>query len=145
MTTLLETDQTAEVAPRHRRALILYDGECPLCLKSVENLKRFDWMHVLEYQDARQVEDIPERTPPLDPLRLLQEMHLITPDGARAYHGFGAFRWIMWRLPALCVFAPLMYLPGVPTLGQKVYLWIASNRYRLVPCHNGVCHLPPRR
>jgi predicted DCC family thiol-disulfide oxidoreductase YuxK len=70
---------------------------------------------------------------------LLDEMHLLTPDGSRLYHGFGALRWLAWRLPALWLIAPLLYIPGIPTLGQKLYLWIARNRFRIVPCHGGVC------
>ena len=39
----------------------------------------------------------------------------------------------------------LLYIPGVPGLGQRLYLWVARNRFRLVPCHGGVCTLPPKR
>jgi hypothetical protein len=69
----------------------------------------------------------------------MEEMHLITPDAGRIYHGFGAFRWMAWRLPLLWALAPFLYLPGIPTLGQRIYLWIARNRFQLVPCHGGVC------
>jgi predicted DCC family thiol-disulfide oxidoreductase YuxK len=131
-------------AGRHPPALVLYDGECPLCLKSVDLLKRFDWLNRLEYVSVRETEKVPVRQPPLESKRLLEEMHLITPDGKHVYHGFDAFRWMAWRLPALCWVAPLLYVPGVPTLGQSMYLWVAKNRYRLVPCHNGVCAVPPR-
>ena len=62
-------------------------------------------------------------------------MHLLTPDGKRLYHGFGAFRWMAWRLPLCWPIAPLLYVPGVPWLGQRIYLWIARNRFHLVPCH----------
>jgi hypothetical protein len=69
-------------------------------------------------------------------------MHVLTPDGRRVYHGFAALRWLAWRLPLLWPLAPLLYLPGIPSLGQRLYLWIARNRFRLVPCHGGVCTLP---
>ncbi len=132
-------------AARNSPALVLYDGECPLCLKSVELLKRFDWLKRLDYVNVREADKVPARQPPLEPKRLLEEMHLITPDGRRVYHGYEAFRWMAWRLPLFCWLAPLMYIPGLPALGQRIYLWVAKNRYRLVPCHNGVCTLPPRR
>ena len=121
------------------KAQVLYDGQCPLCIKSVNALKRLDWLHRLHFLNARDSASLPSREPPLDPDRLLQEMHLLTPDGKHVYHGYGAFRWLAWRLPLLWPLAPLMYIPGVPQLGQKVYLWIARNRFRLVPCHGGVC------
>jgi predicted DCC family thiol-disulfide oxidoreductase YuxK len=145
MPTVLETEPHARTdGAQGGRALVLYDGQCPLCLKSVENLQRFDWFHVLQFQDARDGPSLPQREPPLDLDRLLMEMHLITPDNQHVYHGFEAFRWIAWRLPLLLVFAPLLYLPGVPALGEKIYLWIARNRFRLVPCHHGICHVPPQ-
>src|SRR4051812_41104923 len=115
--------------PSHRRALVLYDGQCPLCRKSVWWLKWLDWRRRLDCRDARDPANVPAVEPPLEPHRLLEEMHLVTPDGKRVYHGFGAFRWMAWRLPFLWAIAPLLYLPGVPTLGQAVYLWIARNRF----------------
>jgi predicted DCC family thiol-disulfide oxidoreductase YuxK len=129
---------------RNLPALVLYDGECPLCLKSVDLVKRFDWLQRLKYVNLRETEKVPVRQPPLEPQRLLDEMHLITPDGKHVYHGFDAFRWMAWRMPALCWLAPLLYFPGVPALGQQIYLWVANNRYRLVPCHNGVCAVTAR-
>ncbi len=128
-----------------RRAQVLYDGQCPLCLKSVGLLKRLDWFGRLTYVNARDRARLPPSDAPLDPDRLLQEMHVLTPDSRRLYHGFAALRWIAWRLPLLWPVAPLLYLPGVPWLGQRLYLWVARNRFRLVPCHGGVCTLPPRR
>jgi predicted DCC family thiol-disulfide oxidoreductase YuxK len=124
------------------RGQVLYDGQCPLCLRSVALLKRLDWLGQLRYIDARDRQQWPASDTPLDPERLLQEMHVLTPDGRHVYHGFAALRWIAWRLPLLWPLAPLLYIPGVPRLGQRLYLWVARNRFRLVPCHGGVCTLP---
>lgn len=121
----------------------MFDGECPLCLKSVSILKRLDWLRVLRYQNCRETDRLPASPIPLDPQRMLEEMHLLTPKRDALYHGFEAFRWMAWRLPLLTAFAPLLYLPGVPWLGNRAYLWVARNRYRLVPCHEGVCAVPP--
>ncbi len=126
-------------------AQLLYDGQCPFCLKSVAVLKRLDWLGRLRYLDTRNPANLPAREPPLDSDRLLEEMHLLTPDGKRVYHGFTAFRWLAWRLPLLWPIAPFLYIPGIPTLGQKAYLWVARNRYSLVPCQGGMCMLPPRK
>ena len=54
-------------------------------------------------------------------------------------------RWMAWRIPVLWWLAPLLYLPGVPWLGRKLYRWVAKNRYDLVPCKDGVCALPKRK
>jgi predicted DCC family thiol-disulfide oxidoreductase YuxK len=127
-----------------RQGHVLYDGQCPLCLRSVGILKRLDWLGMLTYVNARDRQQLPASDAPLDPERLVQEMHVLTPDGRRLYHGFAALRWIAWRLPVFWPFAPFLYIPGIPQLGQRLYLWIARNRFRLVPCHGGVCTLPPR-
>jgi predicted DCC family thiol-disulfide oxidoreductase YuxK len=124
------------------RAMLLYDGQCPLCRRSVAILKKLDWFRRIDYRDARDEANIPSVIPPLQAARLLEEMHLVTPDGRRVYHGFGAFRWLAWRMPLLWLVAPLLYLPGVPQFGQRVYLWVARNRFQLVPCRDGVCELP---
>jgi predicted DCC family thiol-disulfide oxidoreductase YuxK len=88
---------------------------------------------------------LPLTDPPLVPQRLLEEMHLVTPDQRRVYHGYGAFRWMAWRMPLLWITAPLLYIPGVPWLGQRIYLWVARNRFKIIPCRDGACHLPPPR
>jgi predicted DCC family thiol-disulfide oxidoreductase YuxK len=127
------------------RARILYDGQCAFCRKSVAQLRRLDWLGQLSYLDARDTGHLPAGDVALEPDRLLEEMHVLTADGRRLYHGFAALRWLAWRLPLLWAAAPLLYIPGVPGLGQRLYLWVARNRFRLVPCHGGVCTLPPKR
>jgi predicted DCC family thiol-disulfide oxidoreductase YuxK len=118
---------------------VLYDGQCAFCRKSVDLLRRLDWLGQLSYLDARDLAHLPPSDAPLEPDRLLEEMHVLTADGRHLYHGFRALRWLAWRLPLLWALAPLMYIPGVPALGQRLYLWVARNRFRLVPCHGGVC------
>lgn len=135
--------QSTAGVPGPARPVLLYDGLCPLCRRSVAILRRLDWLRRIDYQDARQADRLPRTEPPLDPQRLLEEMHLVAGAGRSVYHGFGAFRWLAWRLPLLWLVVPLLYVPGVPWLGQRVYLWIARHRFQLIPCGDGVCHLPP--
>jgi predicted DCC family thiol-disulfide oxidoreductase YuxK len=127
------------------RAQVLYDGQCPLCQKSVALLSRLDWLGVLRYINVRDPDELAACDLPVELNRLLEEMHLLTPGGRQLYHGFRAFRWLAWRLPLLWCVAPLLYLPGIPTLGQRAYLWVARNRFRLVPCHGGVCTIAKRK
>jgi predicted DCC family thiol-disulfide oxidoreductase YuxK len=135
---------TAEAATK-RKAVVLYDGLCPLCRKSAGWLRRLDWFGKLECRDARDAAHLPDSAVPLDPKRLLEEMHLVTPDRRRAYHGFRAFRWMAWYLPAVWPILPLLYVPGVPRVGQWLYLQVAKRRFDLVPCRDGACHVPLHR
>lgn len=141
MSTPTTSDQGQKSA-ENGTALVLYDGQCPFCQRSIAILRRLDWLGRLSYFDARDVEHLPAHEPPLDPARLMEEMHVLTADGRRLYAGFRAFRWMAWRLPPLWLLAPLLYLPAVPIVGQRIYLWIARHRYQIVPCRDGVCQLP---
>jgi predicted DCC family thiol-disulfide oxidoreductase YuxK len=124
------------------RGIVLYDGQCPMCQKSVAILKRLDWLGRLAYHDARDTGRLPAADVPLDSQKMLEEMHLLTPSRDRAYAGYRAFRWIAGRLPLAWAIWPLLFLPGVPWLGNRVYRWVAKNRYNLVPCHDGACAVP---
>src|SRR5262249_27847832 len=126
------------------RAAVLFDGDCAFCRQSVALVKRLDWLARLTYVNIRDSSDPLLREPVLTNAPLVEEMHVLTPDGTRLHHGFGAVRWLAWRLPLLWLIAPFVYIPGVPAIGQKVYLWIARNRFRIVPCHGGVCTIQRR-
>jgi len=135
---------SADNALQPGQAVVLYDAYCPMCRKSVAALKRLDWLHRLGYHNARDVENLPESAVPLDPERMLQEMHLLVPNRRRTYAGYRAFRWIAGRLPLLWPIWPLLFVPGAPWLGQRLYLWVARHRYDLVPCQHGACAIPSR-
>lgn len=128
--------------PSDRQAVVLYDGECPLCQRSVAILKRLDWLGQLRYANARDRAAWPETNIVLDRDRMLEEMHLVTPNRQSVYAGFDAFRWMAGRVPLLWGIWPMLFLPGVPWLGHRIYRWIAKNRFHLVPCHEGECAVP---
>ncbi len=132
----------ASTDPAPGQAVVLYDGRCPFCRWSIRWLQRLDWLRRLHYQDCHQPERWPPTPQPLQLSRLLEEMHLVTPDRRRVYAGYQAFRWIAWRLPLTVLLAPLLYLPGMLRLGERLYRWVARNRYQLVPCRDGVCSVP---
>ena len=127
------------------QAVVLYDGECALCRKTTTILKRLDWFNRLAFQNCRDTASIPANTAHLDANRMVQQMHVLTPDLQQALAGYQAVRWIAGRVPLLWPLYPLLYIPGMARLGQRLYLWVARNRFRLVPCREGVCTIPPRK
>ena len=133
------------VDPAPGRGVVLFDGDCAFCRKSVGILKQLDWLGRLHYQSARDTDKLPPSAEPLHTEKMLEEMHVVTPDRQRAFAGFRAFRWMAWRLPLTLPIAPLLYVPGVPWLGDRVYKWIAKNRFNLVPCRDGACKVPLRK
>ena len=60
---------------------------------------------------------------------LLEQMHVLPSDGGHLYGGYRAIRWLAWRLPMTWLVAPMLYLPGMTFIGQKIYLWVARNRF----------------
>jgi predicted DCC family thiol-disulfide oxidoreductase YuxK len=126
------------------KGIVLFDGNCLLCQRSVRILMLLDWRKKLEFQDCRDTANLPACDVPLEAGELLEQMHLVTPDRRQSYKGFAAFRWMAWRMPPTWIIAPFLHLPGARWIGNKVYLWVARNRYHLVPCKDGVCTLPNR-
>jgi predicted DCC family thiol-disulfide oxidoreductase YuxK len=128
---------------------VVYDGNCNFCIKSITILQKLDWLKKLEYVDFRKL-NLPNIQVPITPEALEQEMHVIgvkvynvagiSAKTWQVYKGFKAIRQIMWRLPACWPLLPLTYIPGVPFLGQKLYLKIAKNRFNLTPC-KGECKI----
>jgi len=136
-----EPQPTESADPAKGKAVVLYDGMCALCQRGARLLKRLDWLKRFHGQDCRDTASWPPCAEPLNLTRMLEEMHVVTPDRKRALCGYKAIRWMLWRLPLTMLFAPLFYIPGVPWIGNKVYLWVARKRYDLVPCKDGVCRL----
>lgn len=126
------------------KARVLYDGDCAFCCKSVELLQKLDWRNKLECINVRDDRQAFLKEPPIAGAPLLEQMHVVPANGQEIYGGYRAIRWIAWRLPLTWLFAPFLYLPGMTWLGQKFYLWIARNRFKIIPCEHGVCKVPPR-
>lgn len=139
------TPTAATTAAAEGQAVVLYDGLCRFCQGAIRLLRRLDWLGKLHCQDARDVARLPACAPPLDPAQLLEEMHVVTPDRRHVYRGYRAVRWLAWRLPLGWPAAPLLYVPGALWLGNRLYRWVARNRFALVPCKGGVCQVPPTR
>lgn len=129
---------------RMAKAHVLYDGACAFCCKSVDLLKRLDWLGKFEYVNVRDHTHDVMKEPSVASAPLLEQMHVLTPDRTHLHGGYRAIRWLAWRLPATFLFAPLLYLPGMTYLGQRIYLAIARNRFKIIPCEHGVCSIPPK-
>ncbi len=133
------------VDPAPGRGVVLYDSDCAFCRKGVSIVSKLDWLNRLHYQSARDAESFPPSGVPLVQEKMLEEMHLLRPDRQKTYVGFRAFRWMSWRLPLTLPIAPLLYIPGVPWLGDRIYKWVARNRFKLIPCRDGACQVPLRK
>lgn len=121
---------------------MLYDGLCPICLRSMTVIRYLDVLDRLRYADLESgaeatigatAPSVPDRLS-IDDLR--HEMHIIEPGGV--HRGYTAFRRVARALPALWVLVPFMYVPG-SRIGETLYARIARTRLRLGGCGDGVC------
>jgi predicted DCC family thiol-disulfide oxidoreductase YuxK/uncharacterized membrane protein YphA (DoxX/SURF4 family) len=118
---------------------VLYDGECPLCLRSMTLINYFDGLHRLRYTDvtkewSRVAEFLPGKTKE----DCLREMYVLLPDGS-APSGYFAFREIVWKIPPFWPLLILFYLPLSSSVGPKIYRFIASRRLRFGHCESDAC------
>ena len=107
---------------------VLYDGDCGLCDRTVRILKGLDILDQLKWVDFRKA------VVEVDTSRLEHEMAAIV--RGRVHFGFWAYRALSWRVPALWLTLPFLYLPGVPALGELIYHRIAARR-------QVICRLDP--
>jgi len=115
------------IAARHSR-LVLYDGGCGLCTRSVAILSRLDVLRRLRFADIdRDWAWLSREYPMLDHDACLADVHVIT-TGRAVLAGFDAYRSIGWVIPLGWLMLPFLYVPGVPQVGRRVYRYIAANR-----------------
>lgn len=117
------------------RIQVLYDGQCPLCNRTVRVLGFFDLFARLEFLDFRRL-DLAEynlrHKLALTIQDLDREMYVIS--RGQAYIGYYGYQVLALALPAFWPLSPLLFLPGVSWVGERVYGYIARNRLALVHC-----------
>ncbi len=131
----------ADHLDRPARPVVINDGECPFCLRSLARFQRRDKHDAFEYV-PRQTDGLDERFPKLAEGDFNTGMRLIHADGsidvgADAVYGIArrgsVFRWFAW----------LYRVPGLTWVFRKMYAWVAANRYRLgKSCDDGACAIP---
>jgi predicted DCC family thiol-disulfide oxidoreductase YuxK len=131
------------IAARHRQIEVIYDGSCALCRRTVRLLGALDLFSALQFEDFRRLNlDAYNQThrvnlalPDLD-----EEMHIIA--RGRVFRGFSAYRVIAMAVPLLWPLVPVMFLPGISSLGRQIYARIASHRASLVRCDDACANEP---
>lgn len=127
---------------------LLYDGQCPFCLREAHWLQRRDRKGQLAFEDIS--------APGFDASRFgitqteaMSVMHGVFPDG-RIVWKVAAFREA-YRLVGLgWLLAPTSW-PGLRWFADRFYEWFARNRVTLgrffggPACASGKCAVPPAK
>jgi|SRR5690554_1190488 len=107
---------------------LFYDGQCPLCIRKMSQLKKLDKHGRLIFEDIL-APDFKARFPNLSIQRANRVMHALRSDGVMlealdAVHAAWSLVGCGWRT------APLRW-PVVRWFADKAYLLLAKHRYKL--------------
>jgi len=117
---------------------VIYDGLCPLCIRSATILDRLDWRSRLRFVDLEgDWAGASRLAPGLTPAQARHAMHVTLPGG-RVTRGFYAFRSLARVVPPLWPLLPLLYFPLAGRVGTWLYELVARNRGRTV-CRVASC------
>jgi len=126
--------------------IILYDGECPMCVFQMKVLSWLDWFGVLALMPLSDPH-AQEIAPQLTREDLLEAIHCVTPQG-RIYRGARAIRFVGMRLPLLVPVALFLWVPGVILVAEMAYQWVSRNRHllsRVFGCKDACALLPAKK
>jgi predicted DCC family thiol-disulfide oxidoreductase YuxK len=118
------------------RLQVLFDGDCTLCQRTVEIMRRLDLFERLTFTDFRH-----QPVPGFAPDALARDMHVVGAGGV--FRGFEAYRRLALVLPLGWLAAPILWLPGMGTIGARVYSGIAAGRSAPLACDEH-CRIPER-
>jgi predicted DCC family thiol-disulfide oxidoreductase YuxK len=111
------------------RAVLIYDGLCPLCRGAVTWISRRTIRGRLEFLPCQAAERR-ARFPQIEERACLAAMQLVLPDG-RVLAGVAAAPEILRRLRRWRWLAAAFRLPGMGLVAPRAYAWIARHRYRI--------------
>lgn len=122
--------------------VILYDGACNLCRAQAVNMHRLGRGRV----EVGPLQVLAERYPALDPDEVRREIKLVDADGSVRGGVDALLRLAELGRPWLGRPLRRCYeLPGLGSLADRVYAWVARNRYRWFgrneACKDGTCAL----
>ena len=121
-----------------QKIIVVWDGNCSFCEKSVNIASKLDWFGKIDFissNDREKVLEIKGWDGNIDKGLWAQGI-----GSNENYIGFDGFRRMAWVMPLFWFILPILYLPLIPTLGRKIYGWIANNRYKF-GCNSNQCTL----
>jgi len=114
-------------------ALVLYDGNCSLCRKTMKIVvfldifKRLKFINVLSSEAGPVMQSLNLKIEDL-----LTDMHIVEEN--RFWKGYEAYQRISLHLALLWILVPFLYCPPIRLIGERVYRRVAdSRRCRIEP------------
>jgi predicted DCC family thiol-disulfide oxidoreductase YuxK len=112
------------------RYVVAFDGSCGVCRRTVSVIEALDLLGRVKILDIfDDWSTIANRFPQADKQSCLETMHVFRIHGAPAV-GFDGYRLLAGVLPLAWPILPLLFVPGVPQVGRRVYAVVAAKRAR---------------
>jgi predicted DCC family thiol-disulfide oxidoreductase YuxK len=118
-----------EAIERQKKAVLIYDGNCPVCEKTVAWIKDNAKRGAFEMLPC-QSETMKQRFPSIERAVCMQAMQLVLPDNT-VLSAEKALPEILKRLRRYGPAAALFKLPGSGILSRAFYRWFAERRYHI--------------
>lgn len=122
---------------------LFYDGDCPLCVREMQQLRRLDRQHVLQLVDIQRPETA-QLFAQIDLALASQVLLALTADG-RLLRGLDSTH-AAWSAIGLGYRTAWLRWPLIRPLADLAYRWFAANRYRVsrwltgqARCSSGQC------
>ena len=112
-----------------RQYTLVYDGDCQVCSRIVQTLRRWDRDRRIEMVPS-QAPGIMARFPWISSRAFADAMQLVRDDGV-TWQGAAALEELLVVLPRGRWISWIFHIPFARALADKLYRWFARNRYRL--------------
>ena len=119
---------------KKNKLIVLYDGECGLCLKTAAIINRIDIFNQLELLT---VQDNYYKYDSLDKDKMLEEMHCLDSNG-NIYSGYDSYVHILISMLYTAPLGVIISLPVISHVGAWVYRIVAERR-QTSRCASGTC------
>lgn len=107
--------------------VVLYDGNCKICRRTIAVLQRFDIFQRIVYLNALDDQKLKERSLTwIAPADLMRDMHAIL--GKNKWKGYECYRTLAARIPILWPVWPFLWIWPVPAIGKMIYRKVADSR-----------------
>lgn len=122
------------------RPLLVYDGDCAFCTRSVRFVER----HIARHPVIRSWQSLDLAPLALTEAMCLEAVQLVREDSSVVSAHIAVARTLIHGRRGWAVLGWLMLLPGVRQIAGVVYRWVARNRHRL-PGGTAACAIDERR
>ena len=118
------------------RLTVYYDGDCPLCNRTVTILHHFDVLKAVSFKDLQTHGKNEVALAAYDQKLLLLDLYAVDLKG-RVFSGVDTYSQILVKMRYLAIFGWLIRFPGIYQVAKAIYRNIADKRER-VEC-NDLC------